>query len=55
MILAAAAQIAFQAAAEPSPSAQRIGVYVTAAVFGLLVSGIISCIKEVRNELAARP
>ena len=55
MTLAAAAQIALQAAAHPSPSAERMGVYVLAAVFGLLVSGIVSCIKEMRNEVAERP
>lgn len=52
MTLAAAAQIAFS---EPSPSAERVGVYVLAAVFGLLVSGIISCIKEMRSQVADRP
>jgi hypothetical protein len=39
----------------PSPEAARIGVYVLASIFGLLVCGIISVIKEMREEAASRP
>ncbi|MDP3735881.1 MAG: hypothetical protein Q8R02_00735 [Hyphomonadaceae bacterium] len=43
-----------QIAMSIDPSQERMGVYVLAAIFGLLVSGIVSCIKEVRNEAASR-
>ena len=33
----------------PTAEDQRTGVYVLAGIFGLLVSGIISCIKEMRS------
>ena len=42
-------------ASQPSPEAQRIGVYVLAAVFGLLVCGIVSVARELRQETADRP
>jgi hypothetical protein len=42
-------------ASQPTPEAQRIGVYVLAAVFGLLVCGVISVAKELRQEAADRP
>ena len=38
-----------------TPEAARIGVYVLAAIFGLLVCGAISVIKELREETAHRP
>jgi hypothetical protein len=50
-MLAFATQIAFST----DPSQERMGVYVLAAIFGLLVSGIVSCIKEMRNEVSGRP
>ncbi len=37
-------------AAAPSPEAQRIGVYVLAAITGLLVCGLISIARELRAE-----
>lgn len=43
-----------QIALSIDPSQERMGVYVLAAIFGLLVSGIVSCIKEARNEAASR-
>jgi len=42
-------------AAQPTAEAQRIGVYVLAAIFGLLVCGAISVAKELRRERAERP
>ena len=33
----------------PTAEDQRTGIYVLAGIFGLLVSGIISCIKEMRS------
>jgi hypothetical protein len=39
----------------PTPDAERLGVYVLAAIFGLLVCGVISVIKELREETANRP
>lgn len=36
----------------PPEEAQRIGVYVLAGLFGLLVTGVIACIKELRRDLA---
>jgi hypothetical protein len=40
---------------QPTAEAQRIGVYVLAAIVGLLVCGVISVAKELRRETAARP
>jgi hypothetical protein len=40
---------------QPTPEAERIGVYVLAAICGLLVCGVISVIKELREETASRP
>jgi hypothetical protein len=55
-MLATLASSAFDAVATaPTAEDQRLGVYVLAGIFGLLVSGIVSCIKEMRNETAARP
>jgi len=42
------------AAAAPSPEAERIGVYVMAAIVGLLVSGLISIARELRAEAPDR-
>jgi hypothetical protein len=42
-------------AAQPTAEAQRIGVYVLAAIVGLLVCGAISVAKELRRERAERP
>lgn len=42
-------------AAQPTAEAQRIGVYVLAAIFGLLVCGLIAVAKELRQETADRP
>lgn len=39
---------------DPSPEAVRIGVYVLAGIFGLLVCGVISVVKELREETASR-
>lgn len=36
--------------AAPSPEAERLGVYVLAAIVGLLVCGLISVAKELRAE-----
>jgi hypothetical protein len=42
------------AGASPSPSDERLGVYILAAITGVLVSGLISCAKEMRKEAALR-
>lgn len=34
--------------------ADRIGIYVMAAIFGVLVAGLIACVHEIRSDLAAR-
>jgi hypothetical protein len=39
----------------PTPEAERIGVYVLAAIVGLLICGLISVAKELREEAAQRP
>ena len=39
---------------QSTPDAQRLGVYVLAAVFGLLVCGLVSLAKELRQEAAER-
>jgi len=41
-------------AAEPSPEAERLGVYVLAAIVGLLVAGLISIARELRSEASNR-
>ncbi|MEQ1608139.1 MAG: hypothetical protein ABL956_04090 [Hyphomonadaceae bacterium] len=51
MLIAAATLIA----ATPTAEAARMGVYVMAAIFGLLVSGLVSIAKEMRGETAHRP
>jgi hypothetical protein len=56
LMLAVLASSVFDAVAiAPTAEDQRIGVYVLAGIFGLLVSGIVSCIKEMRNQTAERP
>lgn len=42
-------------ASQSTPEAQRLGVYVLAAIVGLLVCGVISVAKELRQEKADRP
>ena len=42
-------------ASQPSAEAQRVGVYVLAAIFGLLVCGAISVAKKLRRQTADRP
>ena len=42
-------------ATQPTAEAERMGVYVLAAILGLLVCGIVSVAKELREERAARP
>lgn len=42
------------AVAGPTPADERLGVYVFAAIVGVLVSGLISCAKELRKEAALR-
>jgi signal transduction histidine kinase len=41
--------------ATPTAEAERIGVYVLAAIVGLLVCGDISVAKELRQEMDDRP
>lgn len=38
----------------PTPSDERLGVYVLSAIVGIVVCGLISCAKEMRAEKAAR-
>jgi hypothetical protein len=40
---------------QPTADAQRIGVYVLAAIVGLMVCGVISVVKELRQETSDRP
>jgi hypothetical protein len=55
-MLATLASSVFDAVATaPTAEDQRIGVYVFAGIVGLLVSGIISCIKEARKAARAQP
>jgi hypothetical protein len=42
-------------AAQPAPDARHLGVTVLLAVFALLVSGLISLAREMREETAHRP
>lgn len=39
---------------QPTPEAERLGVYVLATIFGLLVCGAVSVAKELRAETASR-
>jgi hypothetical protein len=51
-MLAAAALLLDAVARAPSPEDHRIGVYVLAAIVGLITSGLISCAKEARKARA---
>jgi hypothetical protein len=42
------------AGALPTPAQERIGIYVLAAIVGVLVSGLITCAKEIRRQRADR-
>jgi hypothetical protein len=54
-MLATLSQSIFDAVAViPTAEGERTGVYVLAGIAGLLVSGIVSCIKEARNAAAER-
>lgn len=48
-------QTASLIAAQPTADAERLGVYVLAAIVGLLVCGLVSVAKELRAETAGRP
>lgn len=50
-MLAAALLIATQ----PTPQAERLGVYIPAAISGVLVCGLIFLVKKMRAETSARP
>jgi hypothetical protein len=39
---------------QPTPEAARLGVYVFAAIFGLMVCGVVSVVKELREEVSSR-
>ena len=54
MLPAFAASIFDAIAQTPSAEDQRAGVYVYAAIVGLITSGIISIIKEMRAAASAR-
>jgi hypothetical protein len=41
-------------AAAPTPEAERVGIYVMAAIVGLLVSGLLSIVRELRAEASYR-
>ncbi|HOY76487.1 MAG TPA: hypothetical protein PLN33_01700 [Hyphomonadaceae bacterium] len=42
-------------AGQPTPDAKHLGVAVLVAVFALLISGLISLAREMREETAHRP
>jgi hypothetical protein len=42
------------AISQPTAEAERLGVYVLAAVFGLLICGAVSLARELRQEAAER-
>jgi hypothetical protein len=46
---------ALQIASSITQHQERVGVYIQAAIVGLLVSGLITCAKEWRRAAAARP
>jgi hypothetical protein len=46
---------ALQIASSVTPHLDRLGVYILAAIVGLLVSGLITCAKEWRRAAATRP
>ena len=45
---------ALQIAPVITPHQERLGVYIQAAIVGLLVSGLITCAKELRRAAAKR-
>jgi hypothetical protein len=45
---------ALQIAPSVTPHQERLGVYILAAITGLLVSGLITCAKEWRRAAAVR-
>ncbi len=45
---------ALQIASSVPPDQERLGVYIQAAIVGLLVSGLITCAKEWRRAAARR-
>ena len=45
---------ALQIAPAITPHQERLGVYIQAAIVGLLVSGLITCAKEWRRAAARR-
>ena len=45
---------ALQIASSVTPHQERLGVYIQAAIVGLLVSGLITCAKELRRAATAR-
>jgi hypothetical protein len=47
-------QTAALVATHPTAEAERIGVYVLAAIVGLLVCGVVAVAKELREERSAR-
>ncbi len=51
-MLAAAALLLDAIATAPTPEDHRTGVYVLAAIVGLITSGLISCAKEARKARA---
>jgi len=38
----------------PTPADQRLGIYVLATIVGVLVCGLISCVKEMRAAKAVQ-
>jgi len=48
-------QAASLIAAQASQEAQRVGVYLLATIVGLLVCGLVSIARELREERASRP
>ncbi|HEX5006547.1 MAG TPA: hypothetical protein VFV70_05510 [Hyphomonadaceae bacterium] len=45
---------ALQIAPAVTPHQERLGVYILAAITGLLVSGLVTCAKEWRRAAAAQ-
>jgi hypothetical protein len=54
MIVTLASSVYDAVATAPTAEDQRIGVCVLAGIVGLLVSGVISCIKEARKTASRR-
>ncbi|MDP3492593.1 MAG: hypothetical protein Q8R82_05730 [Hyphomonadaceae bacterium] len=51
MLLATAIQIATQ----PTPEPNRLDTFVLTSIMALLVCGLLSVVREMREETAARP